>query len=445
MKVKDVEKLTGLTAKSIRYYESKGLIEVRHEENGYRSYSEEDVVSFKRIKILRYLEFSIEEIRHFLEQNEEDNQRLLREKAEKLQKQIDDYELKKDLCLSLSKDYQITEKLDQVMEEYHEAIDVLESEEWEEFQETCRDMGCMSIWAAILYTGCLAGPILNLFMNIHDAKWDVMLWNSILALVGAAGITGTWIHYFHCRKNQRERQKKQNKNDRFVLPFIVVGSIAGIITVAGVLATLPELLFAPKSWLFYEIAPVAGYAMIFLIVIPIMAALAALTDYLSKKKQSEKSDLSLLFSFFWKHKITLLLLWLFVFYCCISNVTFVTENQIIYHSPLHPAGIAYEYAEVSRVEAAFGRKNFSFMDYKRKGNFSYTIFLGERKVVFTAPSDQQDIERYEEHAYLELEEFDQALMKCGVPKKGDAAYAKDCDLDQEYVDRFCRIIALQPE
>lgn len=445
MQIKDVEKLTGLTAKSIRYYESKALIEIRHEENGYRSYSEEDVVSFKRIKILRYLEFSIEEIRHFLEQDEEEKQRLLREKAEGLQKQMDDYELKKNLCLSLSKDYPSTEKLNQVMEEYHEAIDVFESEGWEELRETYRDISCMSIWAAILYTGCLSGPILNLFLNIHDEKWDIMFWNSILALIGAAGITGTWTHYFHCRKYQRERQKKQNRNDRFVLPFVVIGSIASFISVGEVLGLLPELFFAPKDWLFYEIAPVASYGIIFLIVIPLMAALAALTDYLVKKKQSEKSDLSLLFSVFMKYKIPVLALWLFLFYCCISNVTFVTGNQIIYHSPLHPMGVVYKYDEVSKVEAEFGGKNFSFLDYERKGNFSYQIYLGKRKVVFTAPTDYKDIKRYEEHTYLELEEFDQALMKCGVPKEGDATYSGDCDLDKEYMERFCRIIARQAE
>lgn len=35
MTIKDVEKITGLTAKSIRYYEDKGLLKVeRNEENG---------------------------------------------------------------------------------------------------------------------------------------------------------------------------------------------------------------------------------------------------------------------------------------------------------------------------------------------------------------------------------------------------------------------------
>ena len=68
MTIKDVEKITGLTAKSIRYYEDKGLIKVeRNEENSYRTYSEANVERLKWIKLLRYLEFSIEEIRVFFE------------------------------------------------------------------------------------------------------------------------------------------------------------------------------------------------------------------------------------------------------------------------------------------------------------------------------------------------------------------------------------------
>ena len=82
MKINDVEKLTGLTAKSIRYYESKGLITVQHnEENGYRIYTEDDVLHLKRIKLLRYLDFSIEEIRGIQEQELPEIQKTLQRKA----------------------------------------------------------------------------------------------------------------------------------------------------------------------------------------------------------------------------------------------------------------------------------------------------------------------------------------------------------------------------
>lgn len=50
MQIKDVEKLTGLTAKSIRYYESMGLLSVkRNEENDYRYYTEDNVYQLKRL------------------------------------------------------------------------------------------------------------------------------------------------------------------------------------------------------------------------------------------------------------------------------------------------------------------------------------------------------------------------------------------------------------
>ena len=64
MTIKDAEKLTGLTAKSIRLYESKGLITVdRNEENDYRNYTEENINQLKRIKVYRYFDFSIDEIK----------------------------------------------------------------------------------------------------------------------------------------------------------------------------------------------------------------------------------------------------------------------------------------------------------------------------------------------------------------------------------------------
>ncbi len=38
MKISEVEKITGLTAKAIRLYEEKGLISVERRDNSYRDY-----------------------------------------------------------------------------------------------------------------------------------------------------------------------------------------------------------------------------------------------------------------------------------------------------------------------------------------------------------------------------------------------------------------------
>ena len=47
---------------TVRFYEQQGLISPRRRENGYREYSQEDVQQLLRIKLLRALGVSLEEI-----------------------------------------------------------------------------------------------------------------------------------------------------------------------------------------------------------------------------------------------------------------------------------------------------------------------------------------------------------------------------------------------
>ncbi len=63
MKIKTVEELVGITKKNIRFYEDEGLLNPGRAENGYREYSEDDVLRLKQIKFLRKLSVPIEEIR----------------------------------------------------------------------------------------------------------------------------------------------------------------------------------------------------------------------------------------------------------------------------------------------------------------------------------------------------------------------------------------------
>lgn len=66
MKINDVEKITGLTKKAIRLYESKGLINVSRNANGYRNYSEQDVEVLKNIKLFRSVGIPISDIKLYL-------------------------------------------------------------------------------------------------------------------------------------------------------------------------------------------------------------------------------------------------------------------------------------------------------------------------------------------------------------------------------------------
>ena len=64
MKINQVEELTGISKKNIRFYEEQGLIRPnRDPSNGYREYSLADVTDLNRVKLLRKLGISCEDIR----------------------------------------------------------------------------------------------------------------------------------------------------------------------------------------------------------------------------------------------------------------------------------------------------------------------------------------------------------------------------------------------
>ena len=104
MTIKDVCKKTNLTAKAVRYYEEEGLLKPeRIEDNSYRNYTDEDLVILKKIKLFRYLDFSIDEIRKLLKSDKEKMKKLILEKTAELQEKNVQNNIKKDLCKELNK------------------------------------------------------------------------------------------------------------------------------------------------------------------------------------------------------------------------------------------------------------------------------------------------------------------------------------------------------
>jgi len=62
MTMKEVEERSGMTRANIRFYEQQGLLHPQRAENGYRIYDEDTLQELLRIKLLRSLSFSLEEI-----------------------------------------------------------------------------------------------------------------------------------------------------------------------------------------------------------------------------------------------------------------------------------------------------------------------------------------------------------------------------------------------
>ncbi|MBQ2705402.1 MAG: MerR family transcriptional regulator [Agathobacter sp.] len=63
MTIKEIEELSGMPRANIRYYEEQGLLSPIRSENGYRDYSADDLQILQRIKLLRSIHMSMEEIK----------------------------------------------------------------------------------------------------------------------------------------------------------------------------------------------------------------------------------------------------------------------------------------------------------------------------------------------------------------------------------------------
>ena len=62
MTIKEIETLSEMTRANIRFYESEGLLSPEKSDNGYRNYSDADLVTLQRIKLLRSLQVPIDQI-----------------------------------------------------------------------------------------------------------------------------------------------------------------------------------------------------------------------------------------------------------------------------------------------------------------------------------------------------------------------------------------------
>lgn len=63
MNIRDIEARLGIPRASVRYYEKEGLLHPRRGSNNYRDYSQEDLETLQKIRLLRELDMPIETIR----------------------------------------------------------------------------------------------------------------------------------------------------------------------------------------------------------------------------------------------------------------------------------------------------------------------------------------------------------------------------------------------
>lgn len=112
MKINEVEVRVGITKKNIRFYEQEGLLcPRRNHENGYRDYSQQEVDTLMRIKLMRKLGLSLEEIRR-MQAGEQTVGDAMRRHLVTLERERENLEQAVRLCQQLSEKEERLDALD---------------------------------------------------------------------------------------------------------------------------------------------------------------------------------------------------------------------------------------------------------------------------------------------------------------------------------------------
>ncbi|MBT2539919.1 MerR family transcriptional regulator [Streptomyces sp. ISL-44] len=67
MRIGELADRAGTSTRTLRYYESRGLLPARRTDNGYRTYDEDDLRLLRQIRMLQDFGFELEETRPFVD------------------------------------------------------------------------------------------------------------------------------------------------------------------------------------------------------------------------------------------------------------------------------------------------------------------------------------------------------------------------------------------
>lgn len=422
MHLKEVEKLTGLSSKAIRLYEEKGLIAVERQlGNDYRVYSPDNVQTLRKIKILRYLDFSIQEIKVLLEASDEDMLARLKEKEQSVFQQeevlTDKLNILKEVRTSLKKGSDWADRA-------QEGLNFLESD----LSRDIKDYLLPSFWGSLGTTFLYSGPILWLFTRISQGRTEDLSLLAGLSLLLMIPITLTWRTYLTTWLKNREVLAQKNRRSWLGVLLFILSLVFGIGSFILV-DWLIKISLLPAGWLFYEGSHGWGRLMIFGIICPL---------YLIFEYKTNFWKLNL--SYKWAIGAFLIILLSIVAY--VESVWVVTPESIQNINLLRPHTV-YSYEAIEKVEAKFGNKRFTLNETDKRGQFSYSLHLDGKMISFMSPSVNQELVK--DDSYIELEDFDQVLMTLGIAKDSSAEFSQYNDLAPYFTERFLRIIRNQPD
>ena len=103
MTIKEMETMTGMERANIRFYEREGLVSPKRMDNGYRDYSEVDLQILLRIKLLRSLHISLDEIKA-LHDGSRDLAGTISRQIAKLDQEKQDVSYAQDVCNAIQEE-----------------------------------------------------------------------------------------------------------------------------------------------------------------------------------------------------------------------------------------------------------------------------------------------------------------------------------------------------
>lgn len=423
MRIKEVEEVTGLTAKAIRLYESKGLLKpARQSENDYRDYTEEDVQRLKTIALLRKLDVPVKVIKEWT-----DGKTALRDILQKAADQNREASRESELRHQLASDLQAL--LDEDPEtDLGEAAQMLEeiNQLLQELDEIIHeDEGHVG---TPLYTTLIAlGPILSTILGILDgAQTDSLLIGFGLSIGAVILCTLDWKRYL---STPRQERKKDGCLSAVLLGVVLFAAVFGFwiwmsdLQLARYTASESDIVLQ-RGW---QLA--ATVFLILELTVGAMALLPGQKDMTLFQKISKRKKYAALMI------LGLIAANCIMFHGALTGVSVATEEGIVRYSFFDPDGTFYSYSDVERVETGFKGKWLG-IPARGTGDFYYKITYSDGITEDWGDSTDQT----ENDTWTWMYRLDEWVLNGGAEKVGSTEYSEYCDMEQFYVDILINVI-----
>lgn len=414
MRIKEVEERTGLTAKAIRLYESKGLLNVAREtENAYRDYSEADVERLKMIAFLREMDISIQGIKDWVD-GKLKMQDLMRCVAGQANEAQNDQKLRAEMAEEILTLMKANPELDLL-----EAVDDIQTlRELRREIEKASDEIKGNLVRPIIATIVALGPIGWTVINILEGRTERALISFALSILALICVFVQWSAYFRVDKEKRMRS---GCLPTLILAVLALAIVFGLICFVAI---SQETIFTTHP----DTLTLFRYPWInILILLPITEIFLYYSIRREMKEEDEKIP--------WKHRFVLWVILIAfnvtILYGCVVSVSVCDGDGFTRHSFFNPSGKQYSLEQIDHVEVGFYGSSIPMLSGHQSGDFYYKIVFTDGRTEDWAQSSPVDDDKDSWQALLEL---DQWLMLADIEKVASDKNREDFMYDRECLD-----------